>query len=94
MTQEELIRLKASPEWKAAEELEKTVNNFSFSPKRLAESISCWHPTLAQAFGRVIKEYIVIYADDDRHYDLRTKGLHEMAKEFKKVAEESHLPFI
>lgn len=63
--------IKESKEYKLAKEWEMAVNSFSFNPKRFAAAIPDMHPTLQQSLYRLIKECIVVMADETRRYDDR-----------------------
>ena len=40
--------IEGSREYKAAQELERTLNDYGWNPKRFAESTRCYHCTLQQ----------------------------------------------
>lgn len=72
--------IRGSREYKLAKEWEMAVNSFSFNPKRFAAAIPDMHPTLQQSLYRLVKECIVVMADETRHYDERNRASHEEAK--------------
>ena len=63
--------IRESKEYKLAKDWEMAVNSFSFNPKRFAAAIPDMHPTLQQSLYRLVKECIVVMADETRHYDER-----------------------
>lgn len=72
--------IKESKEYKLAKEWEMAVNSFSFNPKRFAAAIPDMHPTLQQNLYQLIKECLVVMADETRRYDDRNRASHEEAK--------------
>ena len=59
--------IRESKEYKLAKDWEMAVNSFSFNPKRFAAAIPDMHPTLQQSLYRLVKECIVVMADETRH---------------------------
>lgn len=81
--------IKESKEYKLAKEWEMAVNSFSFNPKRFAAAIPDMHPTLQQSLYRLIKECIVVMADETRRYDDRNRASHEEAKHIMEYLNEN-----
>ena len=50
--------IEGSREYKAAQELERALNDYSWNPKRFAESTKCYHRTLQQELMKTIVEII------------------------------------
>ena len=50
--------IEGSREYKAAQELERALNDYSWNPKRFAESTKCYHRTLQQELIKTIVEII------------------------------------
>ena len=46
--------IEGSREYKAAQELERALNDYSWNPKRFAESTRCYHRTLQQELMKTI----------------------------------------
>ena len=72
--------IRESKEYQLAKDWEKAVNDYGFNPKRIAAAIPDMHPTLQQSLYRLIKECIVVMADETRRYDARNRASHEEAK--------------
>ena len=72
--------IRESKEYQLAKDWEKAVNDYGFNPKRFAAAIPDMHPTLQQSLYRLIKECIVVMADETRRYDDRNRASHEEAK--------------
>ena len=51
--------IEGSREYKAAQELERALNDYSWNPKRFAESTKCYHRTLQQ---ELIKTIVRLFA--------------------------------
>ena len=88
-----------SREYKAAKELERVLNDYSFNPDRFTAAIPSCHKTLEQNFMRLIIACIKFMADDsNRFIDLRNKGSHEaaviLAQALEEHKDEIYLPFI
>ena len=58
----------------------RAVNDYGFNPIRFAAAIPEMHPTLQQSLYRLVKECIVVMADEPRKYDARNRASHEEAK--------------
>lgn len=72
--------IKESKEYQLAKGWERAVNDYGFNPKRFAAAIPEMHPTLQQSLYRLVKECIVVMADETRNYDDRNRASHEEAK--------------
>ena len=56
--------IKESKEYQLAKDWERAVNDYGFNPKRFAAAIPEMHPTLQQSLYRLVKECIVVMADE------------------------------
>ena len=81
--------IRESKEYQLAKDWEMAVNNFGFNPKRFAAAIHEMHPTLQQSLYRLIKECIVVMADETRRYDDRNRASHEEAKRIMEYLKEN-----
>ncbi len=69
-----------SKEYQLAKEWEMAVNNYYFDPpKKFAAAIPSMHPTLQQSLYRLVKECIIVMADESRRYDERNRASHDEA---------------
>lgn len=68
--------IKESKEYQLAKDWERAVNDYGFNPKRFAAAIPEMHPTLQQSLYRLVKECIVVMADETRNYDDRNRASH------------------
>ena len=59
--------IKESKEYQLAKDWERAVNDYGFNPKRFAAAIPEMHPTLQQSLYRLVKECIVVMADETVH---------------------------
>ena len=66
--------IKESKEYQLAKDWERAVNDYGFNPKRFAAAIPEMHPTLQQSLYRLVKECIVVMADETRNYDDRNRA--------------------
>ena len=57
------MELQNSREYKAAQELERALNDMSWNPKRFAEGVSHYHRTLQQELMRTIVAIIKMVED-------------------------------
>ena len=90
----ERFELENSREFKAAQELERALNDYGWNEKRFALATTTFHRTLQQTLFRTIVEILKMYADPNRRTDLRNKASIEGAKKLMEVLEELHIPFI
>ena len=74
------MELQNSREYKAAQELERALNDMGWSPKRFAESTRFYHRTLQQELMRTIVAVIRMVGDDSYRTDLRNQASHELCK--------------
>lgn len=90
------MELKNSREYKAAQELERALNDMSWNPKRFAESTRYYHRTLQQELMRTIVAIIQMVGDDSYRTDLRNQASHELCKRIvdSGALDEAYLPFI
>ena len=88
--------IEGSREYKAAQELERALNDYSWNPKRFAESTRYYHRTLQQELMKTIVEIIRMVGNKDYGTDLRNQASHELCKRIvdSGVLDEAHLPFI
>ena len=90
----ERFELENSREFKAAQELERALNDYGWNEKRFALATTTFHRTLQQTLFRTIVEILKMYADPQRRTDLRNKASIEGAKKLMEVLEELHIPLI
>ena len=85
-----------SREYKAAQELERALNDYSWNPQRFAESTRYYHRTLQQELIKTIVEIIRMVCSKDYGTDLRNQASHELCQRIvdSGVLDEAHLPFI
>lgn len=85
-----------SREFKAAQDLERAMNDYSWNPERFAESTSYFHRTLQQELVKTIVAIIRKIGSDDYRTDLRNKASHELCKRIVEsgALDDMHLPFI
>ena len=78
------------------QELERALNDYSWNPKRFAESTRYYHRTLQQELMKTIVEIIRMVGSKDYGTDLRNQASHELCKRIvdSGVLDEAHLPFI
>ena len=82
--------IEGSREYKAAQELERALNDYSWNPTRY------YHRTLQQELMKTIVEIIRMVGSKDYGTDLRNQASHELCKRIvdSGVLDEAHLPFI
>ncbi len=83
-------------EYKAAQDLERALNDYGWNPERFAESTACFHRTLQQELMKTIVSIIKKMGDDGYRTDLRNRAAHELCKKIVEsgVLDDAHLPFI
>lgn len=81
-------------EFQAAKTLASAVNDYSFNPKRFAETLPYIHRTLQQNIFRLLVAIIEFMADDNYRTDLRNQASHEISKKLAVILEREHIPFI
>ena len=90
----ERFEIENSREFKAAQELERALNDYGWNEKRFALATTTFHQTLQQTLFRTIVEILTVYADPQRRTDLRNEASKKGAKKLMEVLEELHIPFI
>ena len=71
------------------------VNNFSFSPEKVAWALTLEHRTLQQTITRFAVAWLKVCASEDYMYDGRNEARHEVAKKLMDGHEDDiYLPFI
>lgn len=90
------MELQNSREYKAAQELERALNDMCWNPKRFAESTKHYHRTLQQELMKTIVAIIQMVGDKDYRTDLRNQASHELCKKIidSGALDEVYLPFI
>lgn len=88
------VDLERTREYEAAKMLANAVNDYSFNPKRFAETLPYIHRTLQQSIFRLIVEIINFMADDNYRTDDRNQASHDISKKLVKILEEEYIPFI
>ena len=88
--------IEGSREYKAAQELERALNDYSWNPKRFAESTKCYHRTLQQELMKTIVAIIKMVGDKGYRTDLRNQASHELCRKIidSGVLDDCYLPFI
>ena len=72
--------IEGSREYKAAQELERALNDYSWNPKKFAESTRYYHRTLQQELMKTIVEIIRMVGNKNYGTDLRNQASHELCK--------------
>ena len=90
------MELQYSREYKAAQELERALNDYGWNPKRFAESTRYYHRTLQQALMRTIVAIIQMVGNENYGTDLRNQASHKLCKRIidSGALDETYLPFI
>lgn len=90
------MELQYSREYKAAQELERALNDYGWNPKRFAESTRYYHCTLQQELMRTIVAIIQMVGDENYGTDLRNQASHKLCKRIidSGALDETYLPFI
>ena len=83
-------------EYKAAQELERALNDYGWNPERFAESTGYFHRTLQQSLVKTVVAIIRMVGSENYGTDLRNKASHELCKRIVEsgVLDDAHLPFI
>lgn len=83
-------------EYKAAQDLERALNDYGWNPERFAESTRCFHRTLQQNLVRTVVAIIRMVGSESYGTDLRNRASHELCKRIVEsgVLDDTHLPFI
>ena len=90
------MELQNSREYKAAQELERALNDMSWNPKRFAESVRHYLRRLQQEFMKTIVEIIKTVGVDNYGIDLRNQASHKLCKRIidSGALDDTYLPFI
>lgn len=67
-------------ETKAAEALERAINDCGFSPRRFAEQTTRWHRYLQNEMFKLAVSVIRVYGSEDYGHDLRNQYAHDTAR--------------
>ena len=88
--------LRETKEYRLAMQVENALNDYGFDYAVFAASIPLMHPTLQQNLYKLLKECLVVMADDKRRYDDRNRASHEEAKDIVAYFEENghYIPHI
>ena len=81
--------LRETKEYRLAMQVENALNDYGFDYSVFAASIPLMHPTLQQNLYKLLKECLVVMADDKRLYDDRNRASHEEAKDIVAYLEEN-----
>ena len=90
------MELQNSREYKAAQELERALNDMSWNPKRFAERVSHYQRTIQQELMKTIVAIIKMVGDDNYGIDLRNQASHKLYKRIidSGAWDDTYLPFI
>lgn len=72
--------LREMKEYRLAMQVKDALNDYGFDYAAFAASIPYMHPTLQQNLYKLLRECLVVMADDQRRYDDRNRSSHEEAK--------------
>ena len=88
--------LRKMKEYRLAMLVKDALNDYGFDYAAFAASIPLMHPTLQQNLYKLLKECLVVMADDKRRYDDRNRASHEEAKGIVTHLEENgrYIPYI
>lgn len=88
--------LREMKEYRLAMQVKDALNDYGFDYAAFASSIPYMHPTLQQNLYKLLKECLVVMADDKRRYDDRNRASHEEAKGIMAYLEENghYIPYI
>ena len=83
-------------EYKAAKDLERAMNDYSWNPEKFAESTGYFHRTLQQELMKTIVSIIRKMGSDGYRTDLRNRAAHKLCKRIVEsgVLDDTYLPFI
>ncbi|MDM8257662.1 hypothetical protein [Phocaeicola barnesiae] len=83
-------------EYKAAKDLERALNDYSWNPERFAESTRFFHRTLQQNLVRTVVAIIRMVGSENYGTGLRNRAAHELCKRIVEsgLLDDAHLPFI
>lgn len=90
------MKVENSREYKAAQELERALNDYSWNPKRFAESTRYYHRTIQQGLMRTIVAIIQMVGSENYNTDPRNQASHELCKKIIEsgILDDTNLPFI
>ena len=90
------MELQNSREYKAAQELERALNDMSWNPQKFAESTRYYHRTLQQELMRTIVAIIKMVGDENYRTDLRNQASHELCRKIidSGALDDCYQPFI
>lgn len=83
-------------EYKAAQGLERALNDYGWNPALFAESTRFFHRTLQQNLVRTVVAIIRMMGCENYGTDLRNRASHELCKRIVEsgLLDGTHLPFI
>ena len=83
-------------EYKAAQDLERALNDYGWNPALFAESTSYFHRTLQQNLVKTVVAIIRMVGSDNYGTDLRNRASHELCKRIVEsgLLDDTHLSFI
>lgn len=88
------VGLEQTREFEAAKMLSSAVNDYSFNPKRFAETLPYMHRTLQQNIFRLIATIINFMADDNYRTDERNQASHDISKKLAQILKDEYIPFV
>lgn len=90
------MNIQNTREYKAAQELERALNDYSWNPAIFAESTRYFHRTLQQNLVKTVVAIIRMMGSDNYGTDLRNKASHELCKRIVKsgMLDNTHFPFV
>ena len=96
MNIENYQNIEQTKEYQLAKAVKGALNDYCFNAKNFAAAIPMMHPTLQQSLYRLIRECLMVMADDSRRYDDRNRASHEDAKAMLENIQEKgqSIPFI
>lgn len=96
MDKRKLENIRETEEYQLAMQVERALNSYNFDGEIFAASIPFMHPTLQQNFYRLIKNCLIVMADNERRYDDRNRSSHEEAQGIMAYLEENghYIPHI
>ena len=83
-------------EYKAAQGLERALNDYGWNPALFAESTRYFHRTLQQTLIKTVVAIIRMVGSENYGTDLRNRASHELCKRIVEsgLLDDAHLPFI
>lgn len=83
-------------EYKAAQDLERALNDYGWNPALFAESTRYFHRTLQQTLIKTVVAIIRTVGSDNYGTDLRNRASHELCKRIVEsgLLDDTHLPFV